>query len=70
MVGIKKLNDTAFEGMVSGDKILPSALPTLQRLNLEMCDHVSDRLLAMIKVKHPRILIYNYYKDEITADLL
>jgi len=68
LVGIKKLGDSAFDGMVIGDKVTPSALSSLQRLNLTMCDAVSDRILVKIKQRFPSITIYNYYKEEITAD--
>ncbi len=46
IVGIKKLTDIAFEGLLDPTKVTSSALPSLERLNFTMCDAVSDRLLV------------------------
>ena len=46
IVGIKKLTEVAFEGLLDPTKATSSALPSLERLNLTMCDAVSDRLLV------------------------
>jgi hypothetical protein len=46
IVGIKKLTEVAFEGLQDPTKATSSALPSLERLNLTMCDAVSDRLLV------------------------
>lgn len=60
LTGLKKLTDEAFSSL------LTSETTTISLLNLEMCDFVSDSLLLRLKVRHPSVTIFNYYKDEIT----
>ena len=56
LVGIKKLNDSAFEPAMAieeqqKDSVARprTALDSLRTLNLAMCDYVSDKLLQKIK---------------------
>ena len=60
LTGLKKLTDEAFTSL------LTSETTSVTLLNLEMCDFVTDSLLLRLKVRHPYVTIYNYYKDEIT----